>query len=59
MPISDDELLIMLGMRRDGWTDVEIAEHLGRSRTTVRATTNRVRKEDEAIEGRDLSEFYW
>ncbi|MFC4731757.1 hypothetical protein [Salipiger abyssi] len=56
---DDDRLLAMLALRSSGKRPSEIAAGCGLTSQYVSTVTNRVRRDDEAQEGADLSAAYW
>lgn len=57
---EDDELaLVMLRRRCAGISSTAIAAAIGRTGTSVRVTTDRIRRADAAESGEDVSGAYW
>lgn len=56
---DDETALHMVKLRASGLSSFQIAQRLGTTNEAVRIATNRIRKDDEAHEGRDLSTHYW
>lgn len=57
--VSDDNLLSMIRLRVGGMSVKNIAKHYGKSQQYVSTATTRVKRADEAHEGRCLMSDYW
>lgn len=56
----DDELLLwMIECRVAGYSSYQIGRELGRTSTSIRTATERVRKADGAESGEDVQHAYW
>lgn len=60
MALSQDEIRKIIQMRGLGYTQQEIAEHLGVSRKTIENHLRRLRKQaEEAEEDNNLDDLFW
>lgn len=60
MALNQDEIRKIIQMRGLGYTQQEIAEHLGVSRKTIENHLRRLRKQaEEAEEDNNLDDLFW